>query len=215
MQQHQSERRQQPVDRRTIVRGVAWTAPAVALCATAPALAASPVPGDPELNDFTWPLTINYAGWEWGNPSSDILARGLMARTAAGGVTLQPGELKIVLNIHDDIKYGALCPNTNMIVKPGGMTFVDGLNGWGGDLNWTFQDISTGSGETRDAKWEFTYQGTLLPGQSVRLSFNADVDVDNFFCALRITQTPNMTYSVSAPGYPVKTQMLWHNNDVV
>lgn len=213
------------LDRRSIVRGAAWAVPAVTVASAAPAFATTTPagpggPGDPGQNDFSWPFIINYAGWEWGNPSHDILGRGLMARTNAAGQPIAAGGLKITLNIHDNLKTGALCSNTEMRVKSGGMTYVSGLGGWGGDTAWSFRDASTGSGSNRTARWEFTRLNELAPGASVRLSFNADVDIVTASggwsgCSLRITQTPHMTYSVSAPGYPVKTQALWHNNDVV
>lgn len=60
---------------------------------------------------------------------------------------------------------------------------------------------------------ESTYNRTLQPGQCAFLNF--DADVDSALCALRIAYTPDLTYTVTVPGYETRTRTLWHNNGIV
>lgn len=34
-------------------------------------------------------------------------------------------------------------------------------------------------------------------------------------CALRIAHSPDLTYTVTAPGYETRTRTLWQNNGII
>jgi hypothetical protein len=188
--------------RRTLVRGAAWAAPVVGVAAAAPAYAASYSFGVP---DFT------YTGWEWNNLNFDMVVRG--AAACAGNAPIPANTLKITITLPNSLSRGAAnCGN----VYTKNMTYVTGLGGWGGDTSWSFVETSTGTGKSRQLIWTFTYTQPIAANQCVRLSFDADVDVDNFFCALPITQTPNLSYTVTAgTQYTPQTWPIFHNNNVI
>lgn len=54
----------------------------------------------------------------------------------------------------------------------------------------------------------FTYTQAIAAGQCVRLSPNINLSNPN------AVPTPNLTYTVSAPGYGSATYNLYHNIDV-
>lgn len=191
--------------RRTLVRGAAWSAPVVALAATAPAYAAS--------STFGGGL-IGGARWEWGNPSHDWLVRGLTVCVPPGGRTIQANDLQIKITAPNSISIGATC---------GLVDHHDGIAYTGGSVaaDWDFNFSTTGSSRS---DWRvvmtFTYKKAIVSTSSilptcVTLGFNLDVDTNS--CALRIAQTPQMSYTVSAPasGYSPVNRIVWHNNDTV
>lgn len=183
----------------------AWSAPVVALAATAPAYAAS----------STFGGIIGGARWEWGNPSSDWLGARTHRVRSAGGRTIQANDLQIKITAPNRISIGALC---------GLVDHHDGIDYAGGSVaaDWDFNFSTTGSSRS---DWRvvmtFTYKKAIVSTSSftrptcVTLGFNLDVDTNE--CALRITQTPQMSYTVSAPasGYSPVNRIVWHTNDTV
>lgn len=188
--------------RRTVVRGAAWAAPVVGVAAAAPAYAAS--------YSFGVPI-FNYTGWEWNNTNVDMVVRG--AEACAGNAPIPANTLKITITLPNSLSRGAAnCGN----VYTKNMTYVTGLGGWGGDTSWSFAETSTGSGTSRQLIWTFTYTQPIAANQCVRLSFNADVDVDGWLCALPITITPNLSYTVTAgTQYAPQTWPIDHNNNII
>lgn len=195
--------------RRSVVRGAAWAAPVVGLAAAAPAYAAS--------RTFDWP-PFNYTGWEWNNSIvsgyyHDMMIRG--AEACAGDQAIPANDLKITITLPNSLSRGAGdCGD----VYTNQMHYMTGIPGWGGSANWSFSETSTGSGTSRNLIWTFTYTQPIAAHACVRLSFNADVDVDHWACALNyggIGSTPDLSYTVTATNYTPMSWPIDHNNNIV